>query len=234
MSGSLFSAQARTAESLSTEENQAAETCPDRTGRRSMAYRGFIGGMMLHTGFVCSNDVTVTSLSGASQKVSLSGAPFGIGGAIRFMFGKHLRVGAEGYVSTLTYGEYQSHAETGWGGILADCAWEIGKCRLFVGGTVGGGSQTNTTILSPIVDDYIAEENIVEIPGVPFASVRGEVTTFSFAVSNASGAYSEYTGEDNYLIVRSIQGRVNKITDSRGTFTIYFDYAGPNISMPAF
>ena len=80
----------------------------------------------------------------------------------------------------------------------------------------------------------LAEENIVEIPGVPFASVRGEVTTFSFAVSNASGAYSEYTGEDNYLIVRSIQGRVNKITDSRGTFTIYFDYAGPNISMPAF
>ena len=160
MSGSLFSVQAQTAESVSTEENQAAETCPDRTGRRSMAYRGFIGGMMLHTGFVCSNDVTVTSLSGASQKVSLSGAPFGIGGAIRFMFGKHLRVGAEGYVSTLTYGEYQSHAETGWGGILADCAWKIGKCRLFVGGTVGGGSQTNTTILSPIVDDYIAEENI--------------------------------------------------------------------------
>lgn len=80
----------------------------------------------------------------------------------------------------------------------------------------------------------LSEENIVEIPGVPFASVRGEVTTFSFAVSNASGAYSEYTGEDNYLIVRSIQGRVNKITDSRGTFTIYFDYAGPNISMPAF
>lgn len=181
MSGSLFSVQARTAESVSTEENQAAETCPDRTGRRSMAYRGFIGGMMLHTGFVCSNDVTVTSLSGASQKVSLSGAPFGIGGAIRFMFGKHLRVGAEGYVSTLTYGEYQSHAETGWGGILADCAWKIGKCRLFVGGTVGGGSQTNTTILSPIVDDYIAEENISYrkynfLAVDPFAGVEFSVT----------------------------------------------------------
>ena len=158
MSGSLFSAQARTAESLSTEENQAAETCPDRAGRRSMAYRGFIGGMMLHTGFVCSNDVTVTSLSGASQKVSLSGAPFGIGGAIRFMFGKHLRVGAEGYVSTLTYGEYHSHAKTGWGGLLADCIWDLGKFRLFVGGTAGGGSQTNTTLLSPVGDDYTAEE----------------------------------------------------------------------------
>ena len=139
------------------EDEPAAEV---KAGKHRMAYRGFIGGMMLHTGLVSSRDVAVTSLSGQVQSVPVCGAPFGIGGAIRFMFGKHLRIGAEGYVSTLTYGQYRSHAETDWGGLLADCAWKVGKCRLFVGGTVGGGSQTNTTILSPVADDYVAEENI--------------------------------------------------------------------------
>lgn len=125
-----------------------------------MAYRGFTGGMMVHTGFVWSNDITVSSLTGQTSTVPVCGAPFGIGGAIKFMFGRHLRIGAEGYVSTLTYGEYSSHAKTGWGGVLADCAWTLGKFRVFAGGTVGGGSQTNINILSPVKDDYVAEENI--------------------------------------------------------------------------
>lgn len=123
-----------------------------------LEYRGFIGGMMIHTGYVSSRDFTVTSLSGNMHEFNASGAPFGLGGAARFMFGKHLRIGAEGYVSTLGYGENGSHAKTGWGGILADCAWDLGKIRLFAGGTAGGGSQANLTIISPLGDDYIAEE----------------------------------------------------------------------------
>ena len=124
-------------------------------------YRGFIGGMMIHTGYVGSKDLNITTLSGTGLGQKVNGAPFGLGGSIKFLFGKHLRVGAEGYVSTLTYGKYESHAETGWGGILADCVWNCGKkCRIFAGGTIGGGNQTNTTILSPVRDDYIAEECI--------------------------------------------------------------------------
>ena len=125
---------------------------------RKMQYRGFIGGMMLHTGYAGSSDLTITSPGGESRTIGVRGAPFGIGGAIRFMFGEHLRIGSEGYVSTLHYGKYSSHAKTGWGGLLADCVWDLGKCRLFVGGTAGGGSQTNTTLLSPVGDDYTAEE----------------------------------------------------------------------------
>lgn len=125
-----------------------------------MRYRGFVGGMMVHSGFVGSDDLTVSSIHGQSRTVEVGGAPFGVGGAIKFMFGRHLRVGTEGYVSTLRYGEYSSHARTGWGGLLADCAWTAGRCRLFIGGTVGGGSQTSTTILSPVRDDYVAEEFI--------------------------------------------------------------------------
>ena len=151
LSGSLFIARAG-----HIEGNETAEE--ERKPAGTMAYRGFIGGMMLHTGYVSSRDITVASPAAGSRTLAVGGAPFGIGGAIRFLFGKHLRVGAEGYVSTLTYGEYHSHAKTGWGGLLADCVWDLGKCRLFVGGTAGGGSQTNTTLLSPVGDDYTAEE----------------------------------------------------------------------------
>ena len=125
---------------------------------RRMQYRGFMGGMMLHTGYVRSSDLTIISPGGGSRTVGVAGMPFGIGGAIRFMFGEHLRIGAEGYMSDLRYGEYASHVETGWGGLLADCVWKVGKCRLFVGGTLGGGGQTSTVILSPVGDDYVAEE----------------------------------------------------------------------------
>ena len=57
---------------------------------RKMQYRGFIGGMMLHTGYAGSSDLTIMSPGGESRTIGVRGAPFGIGGAIRFMFGKHL------------------------------------------------------------------------------------------------------------------------------------------------
>ena len=165
-------------------ENPDKPTRKDGTASRAgMGYRGFIGGMMLHTGYVQGKDLTITSLNGSTETLKMRGAPFGIGGAIRFMFGNHLRIGAEGYVSTLKYGENRdSHAETGWGGLLADCVWHFGKCRLFAGGTVGGGSQTNTTILSEIRDDYLAEKDIsyrkyAFLAISPFAGVEYSVSS---------------------------------------------------------
>lgn len=128
--------------------------------KRQTGYRGFSGGMMLHTGYVGSKDMNITSLQGTVHSQKVSGAPVGIGGAIKLMFGRHFRIGAEGYVSTLYYGRHDSHAKTGWGGILADCVWNLGRWSLFAGSTIGGGSQTNITIMSTIDDDYIAEENI--------------------------------------------------------------------------
>ena len=128
--------------------------------KRQGGYRGFSGGMMLHTGYVGSKDLNITSLQGTVHKQKVGGAPVGIGGAIKLMFGRHFRIGAEGYVSTLYYGRHDSHAKTGWGGILADCVWNLGRWSLFAGSTIGGGSQTNITIMSTIGDDYIAEENI--------------------------------------------------------------------------
>lgn len=179
--------------------------------RGVMRYRGFVGGMMIHSGFVLSDDLTITSQYGQSMNVGVSGTPFGVGGAIKFMFGRHLRLGTEGYVSTLRYGEHSSHARTGWGGLLADCAWTLGRCRLFVGGTVGGGSQANTTILSPVRDDYVAEEFISYrkygfMALAPFAGVEIAVSGKVNLVAkidyllNLSGSQADFvTGPRLYL-----------------------------------
>ena len=169
-----------------------------------MRYRGFIGGMMLHTGYVRSREVSIAGPAGDIHNISAEGAPFGIGGAIKFMFGKHLRIGTEGYVSTLTFGRYRSHAKTGWGGILADCTWQLGRFRLFAGGTVGGGGQTNTFILSPVRDDYLAEECI---------SYRKYAF---FAVAPFAGA--EYALTDKVNLVAKIDWLLN-VTNPQDDFT---------------
>ena len=176
------------------------------TCRRSgnMRYRGFIGGMMFHTGYVSSREVTIAGPAGDIHDISAEGAPFGIGGTIKFMFGKHLRIGTEGYVSTLTFGRHSSHAKTGWGGILADCTWQLGRFRLFAGGTVGGGGQTNTFILSPVRDDYLAEECI---------SYRKYAF---FAVAPFAGA--EYALTDKVNLVAKIDWLLN-ITNPQDDFT---------------
>ena len=172
------------------------DTCR-RSG--SMRYRGFIGGMMLHTGYVRSREVSIAGPAGDIHDISAEGAPFGIGGAIKFMFGKHLRIGTE-----LTFGRHSSHAKTGWGGILADCTWQLGRFRLFAGGTVGGGGQTNTFILSPVRDDYLAEECI---------SYRKYAF---FAVAPFAGA--EYALTDKVNLVAKIDWLLN-ITNPQDDFT---------------
>lgn len=145
------------------------------------AYKGFSGGMMLHSGYVRSGNFHVTGPYGEPHELSMSGIPFGMGGAVRLIFGDHLRIGSEGYVSKLTSGEYDSRIETGWGGILADCVWQLRPFRVFIGGTVGGGSQTETIFLSPAGNDYVADEIVFRkyrfMALVPFAGLETSLTS---------------------------------------------------------
>ncbi len=142
------------------------------------AYEGFSGGMMIHSGYVQSGSFTLTSSDGNTVKpMQLKGLPFGIGGAARVHFGKHLRVGSEGYVSTLSYAN-KSYASIGWGGVLADCAWTLGRFTPFVGGTLGGGRMKNVSVLQKPEEDYLLEGNNVSyrnysfLTCVPFIGVE--------------------------------------------------------------
>lgn len=111
---------------------------------------------MFHTGYVSAGTITTTD-GGAAASYKMSGMPTGIGGAVKFNFGKHLRIGSEGYVSTLRYGVKGSYGSVGWGGVLADCIWSGGRFAPFAGATVGGGRVRNLTLAQPPADDFEVE-----------------------------------------------------------------------------
>lgn len=96
--------------------------------------RGFDGGMMIHTGFLSGNLDAI----GYPAK----GAPMGIGGVARVHLGDHLRVGGEGYLSTLRQRGNGSYLKYGWGGVLADVYTVLGKFQPYAGLTLGGGAMT--------------------------------------------------------------------------------------------
>ena len=117
--------------------------------RHSMAYNGYQGGMMFNIGYVQSRNFQFQDNAGLplGQYGKLSGASMGLGGALRVGFGKYLRVGIEGYVSTLKYQPKGSSAKIGWGGLLLDSHWHINKFTIFTGGVIGGGSYTHIAMI---------------------------------------------------------------------------------------
>lgn len=125
-------------------------------GKGVFAYRGFSGGMMVHSGWVSAGSVAV----GEAQPQRMSGLPMGIGGALKVRFGDHLRVGTEGYTSALGYGDMGSSLSIGWGGLLVDWCWQWGSFMPYVGATVGGGVVENLTLTSEPQMDFLPEENI--------------------------------------------------------------------------
>lgn len=134
-------------------------TAKDSTTRK-MAFSGYTGGMMIHTGYVSSDKFNyITSEGTAIVPGQAKGVPVGVGGALKFGFGKHFRIGTEGYVSTLKYGTHKSHSSTGWGGLLFDWIWSKNKWSWFIGGTVGGGRVRNIALLGEMHNDLIIEDN---------------------------------------------------------------------------
>ena len=123
--------------------------------RDRLYYRGFSGGMMLHSGWVSAGDVAVGTLGQAMR-----GMPKGIGGALKVQLGEHFRVGTEGYTSTLSYGEYGSSLSLGWGGVLVDWMFEAKMFSPYFGATIGGGGVKNITLNDHPANDFIAEENL--------------------------------------------------------------------------
>jgi opacity protein-like surface antigen len=119
------------------------------------AYRGFSGGMMLHAGWISRGDI---GIGGTPQR--LSGVPMGIGGALRVKLGDHLRVGTEGYTSSVGYGEWGSSLSIGWGGLLVDWCWQLGRLTPYVGASVGGGSVENLTLTHTPSLDTVPEEGL--------------------------------------------------------------------------
>lgn len=136
-----------------------SNSCYAREKGAKFAYKGFSGGMMPHSGYFFGGKTAVYDAQGTLLSVEeMRGLPLGLGGAIRLHFGDHWRLGTEGYSTTLRYGKYNSNVSIGWGGLLADYHWKIGKFKPFGGGTLGGGSLKNMTLLQDNPLDYTTEQ----------------------------------------------------------------------------
>lgn len=149
---------------------------------RQNIFRGYTGGMMLHAGYVYSdNFILYNPLSGIEESLRISGVSKGVGGLVKFKLGEHLRVGGEGYVSTVYYGDNGSFMEFGWGGILADYCWNLNKWTPFAGLNFGGGSVKNLIFANSSSGDFIADAMITSrkypvLSLTPFVGVEYAVT----------------------------------------------------------
>lgn len=127
-------------------------------------YQGFSGGMMLHTGYLYGSDAAAPCAD-----VPLRGATFGIGGALRVHLWDHLRVGGEGFVSTMPAAATTwraalcsgSYVRSGWGGVSADACWRGNKVWPYVGGSLGGGTMRSLYITEGDETDWAEEAHAV-------------------------------------------------------------------------
>ena len=127
--------------------------CASSIAQEKKILNGFDGGMMLHTGYLKGE---ITPLNYTAK-----GMPMGIGGVIRLHLGKHIRVGSEGYVSTLHVEHNGSYSKLGWGGLLVDGYWPLGKVMPYVGLTIGGGGVTTCLMTEGNSHDWQSEEELV-------------------------------------------------------------------------
>lgn len=125
-------------------------------------FRGYLGGMMLHTGYIQSSPFSFYGPSGQYiGDMRIQGAAFGIGGQVKLAFGTEtdmLRIGSEGHSTTVRYNPSPSYARTGWGGLILDYTRRTkGKVHPFIGVTLGGGGTTNHLIAEGNVADFNTE-----------------------------------------------------------------------------
>lgn len=112
----------------------------------------FDGGMMMHAGYV---DGTIAALNYRAE-----GATFGMGGVLRIHLDTHLRIGGEGYVSTLRQMGH-GYVRTSWGGAMTDVYWQLGRWMPYAGLCFGGGKTSTLLVFDGIDNDWCAEPNTV-------------------------------------------------------------------------
>jgi len=123
---------------------------------KSWGYKGYAGGMFIHTGYVLSKEFTVIDLQGNEIEQQIKGATFGLGGKIGVFLNRFFRVGGEGYFSTCNYGTYKNSCRIGWGGLTFDFLYPVKKWIPFAGITVGGGNAKHLIFIEKHYNNTIA------------------------------------------------------------------------------
>ncbi len=130
----------------------------------SKVCQGFSGGMMVHAGMLLGQDANAP-FNRHGVLCSPEGVTAGIGGAMRVNLWRLLRLGCEGFVSTMNSSLSTSrrllvdgsYIRTGWGGLNADLCWRNSRLWPFVGFSVGGGAMHSLYLLEGSQDDWVEE-----------------------------------------------------------------------------
>jgi hypothetical protein len=128
-------------------------------------YQGFSGGMMAHGGYLFGVNTEAPKMADGVV-CSPQGGTFGLGGALRVHLWNHLRIGGEGFVSTMNSATTNmnhvlkegSYIRTGFGGVAVDACWRKEKVWPYIGGSIGGGAMRSLYVLEGSQDDWVAEE----------------------------------------------------------------------------
>lgn len=131
-------------------------------------FQGCSGGMMLHTGYLFGQAPNAPH-DATGVPYSPQGATFGIGGAMRVHLFNHLRIGGEGFVSTMNstttdcrqHLQSGSYIRTGWGGLCMDACWRKEKVWPYIGGTIGGGAMRALYLMEGDEKDWQEEQHAV-------------------------------------------------------------------------
>lgn len=125
------------------------QTAPAQEKQRksaSQVFTGFSGGMMLHIGYMFSDDPRkIFSNAGLGSADYVRGLPkdgvgLGLGGTLRVHLINHIHLGAEGGVTTIPF-RGNGNIRVGYGGAVCDFYANWGKVRPLIGLSVGGGAM---------------------------------------------------------------------------------------------
>ena len=130
-------------------------------------FQGCGGGMMVHACYLYGENTRAVLPSG--ENITPQGLTYGLGGSMRVNLKKHLRIGCEGFSSTMKSGatdkmhtlQSGSYIRTGWGGVIADACWRLEKVWPYIGGSVGGGAMRSLYIVEGNENDWATEQTAV-------------------------------------------------------------------------
>jgi len=174
---------------LIAQEQETADAPKKETRKPSEVFTGFSGGMMLHAGYLFSDDPTkVFSNTGLGSYDYVKGLPksgfaYGFGGALRIHLINHIHLGAEGHVSHMPLMNTGSNVRTGWGGALCDFYTDWGKVRPMIGLGVGGGTMKRL---------YVPVDSLGY---VPVGTTAGDTTNYNASYTKTPFFYMDpYVG----------------------------------------
>lgn len=126
-------------------------------------FTGFSGGMLLHMGYGFSENPSELFRNETLKKENLKNLPkngifLGIGGQLRIHLFNHMRIGGEGYVSTMPLKKV-GNVRSGWGGLTVDGYTTWGKVKPFIGAGIGGGAMYRTYVNHLVNASNTEDEN---------------------------------------------------------------------------